>query len=114
MTNLTASIVVLLSTNWVPVDTLQGKKEVGVVVQNTYVRTVEDISAGRESAPGSRFWTNFYSKQTNDWLRESVVVGQANVRDHTVTFQMTVDILVTTLRAESIFSNGYAGTEAKP
>lgn len=79
MTNLTATIVVLLSTNWVAVDTLQGRKEVGVVVENTYVRTVESIYHQTNVAPKvERSWAE---QSTNDWLRSSRILGQANVRE---------------------------------
>ena len=80
MTNLTATLIVTLSTNWVSVPTLQGNKEVGVVVRNTYVRTVEEIEK-----PAGEYLTEV-STATNDWLRSSAIVGQGMVREPATIF----------------------------
>lgn len=51
-----------LQTNWVPVETLTGKREVGIVISNTYARVM-------------------WNWKTNDYIQESVVVGQALERE---------------------------------
>lgn len=40
MTNITATILITVTTNWVSVDTLQGKKEVGILIENRTARVV--------------------------------------------------------------------------
>lgn len=57
-----SSVRTTLQTNWVSVTTLTGSKEVGVVIQNTHVRTI-------------------HNGETNDWVRESKIVRQENVRE---------------------------------
>lgn len=55
-------LVITLQTNWVPVDTLTGRREVGIVVSNTYARVM-------------------WNCKTNDYVQESVVIGQPLIRD---------------------------------
>jgi hypothetical protein len=62
VTNVVATILITVTTNWVAVDTLQGRKEVGVLIENRAARVV-------------------YMGKTNDYPQSSFVIGQAYVRD---------------------------------
>ncbi len=63
MTNLTATLVISLSTNWVALKLPTGEdKEVGIVIESRHARVV-------------------FGNKTNDYLQGSWVIGQPALRD---------------------------------